>query len=40
MVIASDGIWDALSKKELLNILMRDGEIDLNNTCHDVIEEE
>ncbi len=23
MVIASDGIWDALSKNEVLNILMR-----------------
>jgi serine/threonine protein phosphatase PrpC len=39
MVIASDGIWDALSKSELLNILMRGDEIDLNKTCNDIIEE-
>jgi serine/threonine protein phosphatase PrpC len=38
MVIASDGVWDALSKNELLNIMMRGDEIDLNKTFHDVIE--
>lgn len=40
MVIASDGIWDALSKNELLNIMMRGDEIDLKKTFHGAIEDE
>lgn len=36
MVIASDGVWDVLSKNEVMNYLLTEQEIDLSKTCYDM----
>ena len=40
MVLASDGLWDVLSKSEVLEALMNGNEIDLSKTCYEEIREE
>ena len=40
MVIASDGVWDALGKADVMQLLLEEREIDLSKTCYDVEEEE
>lgn len=34
MVLASDGLWDVLSRNEVMLSLMNGKEIDLNKTCY------
>ena len=40
MVIASDGVWDVLSKNDVMNYLLRQNEIDLTKTCYSLNDEE
>ena len=40
MVLASDGLWDVLSKGEVIEALMSGGEIDLSKTCYEEAREE
>lgn len=34
MVLASDGLWDVLSRNDVMASLMNGKEIDLNKTCY------
>lgn len=36
LVVASDGVWDALSKNQVAEALLREKEIDLSKTCYDL----
>jgi serine/threonine protein phosphatase PrpC len=36
LVVASDGVWDALSKNQVGEALLREREIDLSKTCYDL----
>jgi serine/threonine protein phosphatase PrpC len=40
MVLASDGLWDVLSKNEVMASVMDGPEIDLNKTCYGEEKEE
>ena len=40
MVLASDGLWDVLSKNEVMASLMNGREIDLSKTCYEEHAEE
>jgi hypothetical protein len=40
MVIASDGVWDVLSRNEVMTSLIKEKEIDINKTLYDEENEE
>jgi pyruvate dehydrogenase phosphatase len=40
LVVASDGVWDSLTKNQVAQALLREREIDLSKTCYDLDEEE